>query len=83
MKTLWIGAVALMISTAVYAGVAGTIVDQPKFATLAMLYKLSSPETLISAAKPLETGILAQYVHLHNTRLESSPHLWLAGGERH
>jgi len=83
MKTLWAGAFALVLSTAVYAKVADTFMDMPKFETLAVIYKLSSPQALITvAAKPLESGVLAEYVQLHNTRLENPQQIWLAGSGR-
>ena len=79
MKT-WICALSLVLSTAVYAKIADTLKDeQPEFDTLALIFTQSSPHALITvAAKPQASGVLAEYVHLHDTRLEDPQQVWIA-----
>ena len=82
MKMFWVGALALALSTAVWARVATRIVDMPKFDTLALIYKQSAPHALIAAVvTPSGDRYLAEYVRLHNTRMEDAPEVSAADCE--
>ena len=84
MKTLWAGAFAVVLSTAVYAKVADTVVDMPKFEALAKIYNLSSPQAFVTdASKPQVHEALIRYLQLHHTRLEDPQQVWLADQGRH
>ena len=73
MKAIWAGVISLALSTAVYASMADSIVGMPKFNTLAVMYQLSSPQALINGTEPAARTAFADYVRLHQTRLETSP----------